>query len=263
MADGRMRRLGHLRRSLSGQTSGSSVPGSMDSYISNTSDDTSATDLDESKGITGTSSPDFSDNDLPLDQQDNPGVRATLRESLRRLRVETDLHHHSRHTHHQDSTHRHVHHIHHLKHHIRRSGDLIRGMDSRGIERTQQARGGMITDSPVSDDPDVMRSLRTTDTGSSEATVRMAELAMGKGKGSTKTDSPGVAASPAVDSPEPVESPEPVDSPTPMDSPELMDSPALVESPSGSPLAEPKIVDSPSSSPSTEEPTIMDSPTGL
>jgi len=235
-----MRRLGHLRRSLSGQTSGSSLPGSMDSYISNTSDDTSATDIDEIKlkGIS-TSSPDVSDNDIPVDLQDTPGVRATLRESLRRLRVETDLHHHSRHTHHQDSTHRHVHHIHHLKHHIRRSGDLIRGMDSRGIERTLKAKG-MITDSPVSEDPVVM-SGDLTDTGSSEATIKMADLAV-------KEDA-------NVDSIEPTDSPTPMDSPEPVDSPELMDSPAIVDSPLDE---EPTLVDSPSASP-----TIMDSPTGL
>ena len=235
-----MRRLGHLRRSLSGQTSGSSLPGSMDSYISNTSDDTSATDIDEIKlkGIS-TSSPDVSDNDIPVDLQDTPGVRATLRESLRRLRVETDLHHHSRHTHHQDSTHRHVHHIHHLKHHIRRSGDLIRGMDSRGIERTLKAKG-MITDSPVSEDPIVM-SGDLTDTGSSEATIKMADLAV-------KEDA-------NVDSIEPTDSPTPMDSPEPVDSPELMDSPGIVDSPLDE---EPTLVDSPSASP-----TIMDSPTGL
>jgi len=235
-----MRRLGHLRRSLSGQTSGSSLPGSMDSYISNTSDDTSATDIDEIKlkGIS-TSSPDVSDNDIPVDLQDTPGVRATLRESLRRLRVETDLHHHSRHTHHQDSTHRHVHHIHHLKHHIRRSGDLIRGMDSRGIERTLKAKG-MITDSPVSEDPVVM-SGDLTDTGSSEATIKMADLAV-------KEDA-------NVDSIEPTDSPTPMDSPEPVDSPELMDSPGIVDSPLDE---EPTLVDSPSASP-----TIMDSPTGL
>ena len=229
-----------MRHSLSGQTSGSSLPGSMDSYISNTSDDTSATDIDEIKlkGIS-TSSPDVSDNDIPVDLQDTPGVRATLRESLRRLRVETDLHHHSRHTHHQDSTHRHVHHIHHLKHHIRRSGDLIRGMDSRGIERTLKAKG-MITDSPVSEDPVVM-SGDLTDTGSSEATIKMADLAV-------KEDA-------NVDSIEPTDSPTPMDSPEPVDSPELMDSPGIVDSPLDE---EPTLVDSPSASP-----TIMDSPTGL
>ena len=229
-----------MRHSLSGQTSGSSLPGSMDSYISNTSDDTSATDIDEDKlkGIS-TSSPDVSDNDIPVDLQDTPGVRATLRESLRRLRVETDLHHHSRHTHHQDSTHRHVHHIHHLKHHIRRSGDLIRGMDSRGIERTLKAKG-MITDSPVSEDPVVM-SGDLTDTGSSEATIKMADLAV-------KEDA-------NVDSIEPTDSPTPMDSPEPVDSPELMDSPGIVDSPLDE---EPTLVDSPSASP-----TIMDSPTGL
>ena len=212
----------------------------MDSYISNTSDDTSATDIDEIKlkGIS-TSSPDVSDNDIPVDLQDTPGVRATLRESLRRLRVETDLHHHSRHTHHQDSTHRHVHHIHHLKHHIRRSGDLIRGMDSRGIERTLKAKG-MITDSPVSEDPIVM-SGDLTDTGSSEATIKMADLAV-------KEDA-------NVDSIEPTDSPTPMDSPEPVDSPELMDSPGIVDSPLDE---EPTLVDSPSASP-----TIMDSPTGL
>ena len=212
----------------------------MDSYISNTSDDTSATDIDEDKlkGIS-TSSPDVSDNDIPVDLQDTPGVRATLRESLRRLRVETDLHHHSRHTHHQDSTHRHVHHIHHLKHHIRRSGDLIRGMDSRGIERTLKAKG-MITDSPVSEDPVVM-SGDLMDTGSSEATIKMADLAVKE-----------IA---NVDLIEPTNSPTPMDSPEPVDSPELMDSPGIVDSPLDE---EPTLVDSPSASP-----TIMDSPTGL
>lgn len=284
-----MRRLGHLRRSLSGHTSGSSVPGSMDSYVSNTSDDTSATDVDEDRLKGLTSSPDFSDNDIPVEQQDTPGVRATLRESLRRLKVETDLRHHSRHTHHQESTHRHVHHIHHLKHHIRRSGNLIKGMDSRGIERTQEGRG-MITDSPISADPVEMSNRRLTETASSEATVKLANLAIEEEEGekvgspdrmdpSEQVDSPvTMDSSTTVDSPEPVESPEPVDShtpmdspatmdspepvdsPTPMDSPELMESPVLVESPSGSPLnEEPKMTESPVN----EEPTIMDSPIGL
>jgi hypothetical protein len=249
----------------------------MDSYVSNTSDDTSATDVDEDRLKGLTSSPDFSDNEIPVEQQDTPGVRATLRESLRRLKVETDLHHHSRHTHHQDSTHRHVHHIHHLKHHIRRSGNLIKGMDSRGIERTQKGRG-MITDSPISADPVEMRNRRLIETASSEATVKLANLAIDEAEdekvgspermdSAEQVDSPATMDSPEpVDSPTPMDSPatmdspEPVDSPTPMDSPELMDSPVLVDSPSDSPLnEEPRMTESPVN----EEPTIMDSPVGL
>jgi len=112
-------------------------------------------------------------------------------------------------------------------------------MDSRGIERTLKAKG-MITDSPVSEDPVVM-SGDLTDTGSSEATIKMADLAV-------KEDA-------NVDSIEPTDSPTPMDSPEPVDSPELMDSPGIVDSPLDE---EPTLVDSPSASP-----TIMDSPTGL
>ena len=267
-----MRRLGHLRRSLSGQTSGSSVPGSMDSYASTTSEDTSATDPDEDRLKGLTSSPDFSDNDIPVDQQDTPGVRATLRESLRRLKAETDLRNHSRHTHHQDSSRRHVHHIHHLKHHIRRSGDLIRGMDSRGIERTQTGRG-MITDSPISADPDEMRNRRLTETDSSDATVKMAALAMDEAKKETEgspermsstdtLDSPSSVYSPSsVESPSPVDSPESVDTPTPVDSPESVETPTPVDSPesveSPMPMDSPEPVDSPTP---MDSPELMDSP---
>jgi hypothetical protein len=144
-------------------------------------------------------------------------------------------------------------------------------MDSRGIERTQKGRG-MITDSPISADPVEMRNRRLTETASSEATVKLANLAIDEAEGEkvvspermdspTTMDSPEPVDSPTpMDSPATMDSPEPVDSPTPMDSPELMDSPVLVDSPSDSPLnEEPKMTESPVN----EEPTIMDSPIGL
>jgi hypothetical protein len=250
LADCRMRKLRHIRRTLSGHTSGSSVPsGSMDSYISTTSDDTTPTELDDAERLksimAGTESPeDLSgiDDDLPLDRQDTPGVRATLRESLRKLKLETDVHHHSRHTHHPESTHRHVHHIHHLKHHLRRSGDLIKGRDSQGEEGSQDRRKMM--DSPISDDPVRMRAMRSAvnQTNEQEREVESPK----------SIDSPVLA-----NSQEPVDSPTLANSPEPVDSPELMDSPELVESPKST--KQPELTESPVS----EEPTIMDSPTDL
>lgn len=265
-----MRKLRHIRRSLSGQTSGSSVPsGSMDSYISTTSDDTTPTELDDAERLksimAGTESPeDLSgiDDDLPLDRQDAPGVRATLRESLRKLKLETDVHHHSRHTHHPESTHRHVHHLHHLKHHLRRSGDLIRGRDSVGQERSEDKREardqerGMITDSPISVDPVRMREARNLVSEPNEHRSN-AGKEVDEVESPKSIDSPVLANSPEqVDSPTLANSPEPVDSPQLMDSPELVGSPELVKSPKST--KEPGLTDSP-----TEEPTIMDSPTDL
>lgn len=145
---------------------------------------------------------------------------------------------------------------------------MIRGMDSRGIERMQKARG-MITDSPVSDDPDVMgKEVDLDGTGSSDATLRMADLAVKSGEAGTSGEAGSSAKDlPArIDSPEPTDSPAPMDSPTPVDSPETVDSPELMDSPGlvDSPIdKEPTMVDSPSNSPVNDSPTIMDSPTGL
>jgi hypothetical protein len=228
----------------------------MDSYLS-TSDDTNPTELDE-KGIA-------SPEDIGTDEegQDTPGVRATLRESLRRLRVETDLHHHTStshaHTHHPESTHRHVHHIHHLKHHLRRSGDVIRGRDSAGEEQTQ-ARA--LVDSPGSTGSEAEGS----DLKAATAGLRL-------------TDSPTVDEPQLMDGPEGPEESEDVSSPgqmespgemdnqelfdSPMDSPRVMDEPELVASPtSDSPkrMNSPGLVDSPVSSSSLPPPKITDSP---
>lgn len=175
----RMRRLGHIRRSLSGATSGSSVPsGSMDSYAttSTVSEDTStsATEIDvddadrqKAMGLEYDKPPrsqsptsmtaDGSESDLDdhlidglnLDSHgriDSPGLRETLRQGLKGLRIESSrsgertgtgsrIHHHSsdahshHHAHHPDSTHRHPHHVHHLRHHLRRSKRGDKGGD--------------------------------------------------------------------------------------------------------------------------------------
>lgn len=140
-----MRRLGHLRRSISGLTSGSSVPsGSMDSYAttSTVSEGTStspteisdadrlkAGDVQSPLSISGGSEMDDElIDDLKLDPSvDSPGLRETLRQGLRDLKIETSQLHHRpsltrlhRHVDRPDSTHRHTHHIHRLKHHIHR-----------------------------------------------------------------------------------------------------------------------------------------------
>lgn len=82
--------------------------------------------------------------DLKLDPTapDSPGLRETLRQGLKGLRIESrsasgSIRHHSalnshhHHAHHPESTHRHPHHIHHLRHHLR----------SRRSERGDQAAG--------------------------------------------------------------------------------------------------------------------------
>lgn len=70
--------------------------------------------------------------ELRLDPGDKLGLRDTLRQSFRGLKIETaerSLHHHSsashtgshHHAHHPDSSHRHPHHVHHLRHHLHRA----------------------------------------------------------------------------------------------------------------------------------------------
>ena len=94
--------------------------------------------------------------DLKLDPRapDSPGLRETLRQGLKGLRIESrtasgSIRHHSvlnshhHHEHHPDSTHRHVHHLHHLKHHIR-SRRSRRAAEGDPVERegAEEQRGG-------------------------------------------------------------------------------------------------------------------------
>jgi hypothetical protein len=128
----------------------------MDSYVSNGSEGTSTdrTEPDMDGRVASPVDMGESEDDTPYDKQDTPSLRRTLRDSLRQLKSET-AHHSSAPkppSHHPESTHRHVHHVHHLKHHLRRSGNLIKGMDSMGAERARE----MITNSRVSDDPETI-----------------------------------------------------------------------------------------------------------
>ena len=152
----------------------------MDSYASNT---TSATEIDVDDAdrqkalgliyddpharsqsplsLTGESDLELDEviEDLKLDPTapDSPGLRETLRQGLKGLRIETrsasgSIRHHSalnshhHHAHHPESTHRHPHHIHHLRHHIRsrrsRRGDQTTGGSGTGTGSGETERKG-------------------------------------------------------------------------------------------------------------------------